>query len=110
VLDLEVLVGKLLTVNRLATSAVAAGEVTTLEHELRDDTVESRARVTETLLAGAESTEVFGSLWNYVVIENEVNATGLLSDGGGLLSILVEDRTFPSKIEVGLDGHICSSL
>jgi hypothetical protein len=57
--ELEVLVGELLTVDGLATSAliwtvslvlqkrtdelfthVATGEVTTLEHEVRDDTVE----------------------------------------------------------------------
>ena len=46
---------------------VAAGEVTTLKHELGDDTVEAGALVVEglagaasALLAGAESAEVLG--------------------------------------------------
>lgn len=34
------------------------GEVTTLEHEVGDDTVEARALVAEALLARAESAEV----------------------------------------------------
>jgi hypothetical protein len=48
---------------------VAAGEVTTLKHELGNDTVEGRALVVErlaraagTLLTGAESAEVLSSL------------------------------------------------
>lgn len=48
---------------------VAAGEVTTLKHELGDDTVEAGALVVEglagaasALLAGAESAEVLGGL------------------------------------------------
>ena len=49
---------------------VAAGEVTTLEHELGDDTVEGRALVVEglaraagTLLTSAEGTEVLCGLY-----------------------------------------------
>lgn len=41
---------------------VATSEITTLEHELRDDTVELGARVSEALLASAQSTEVLDSL------------------------------------------------
>jgi hypothetical protein len=94
VLDLEVLVGKLFAIDGFTTSAlclvsivciscmmetyVAAGEITTLEHKLWDDTVEGRARVTEALLTGAESTEVLGGLWDYVIVEGEVDATRLL--------------------------------
>lgn len=37
---------------------VAAGEVTTLSHEVADDTMELAASVSEALLASAESTEV----------------------------------------------------
>jgi hypothetical protein len=57
---------------------VATGEVTSLKHELWDDTVEGRASISEALLASAESTEVLSSLWYNVVIEDEVDATGLL--------------------------------
>lgn len=75
VLDLEVLVGELLAVDGLATSAVATGEVTTLEHELGDDTVEGRALVAEALSTGAQLLEVLGGLGNDVVVEGEVNHT-----------------------------------
>lgn len=76
-LDLEVLIGELLAVDRLATSAVATGEVTTLEHELRDDTVEGRTPVTEgvSLGVGAQLLEVLGGLGDDVVVEGEVNVT-----------------------------------
>lgn len=73
-LDLEVLIGELLAVDGLATSAVATGEVTTLEHELGDDTVEGRALVSETLVALAQLHEVLGGLWDDVVVEVEVNS------------------------------------
>jgi len=95
--ELEVLVGELLAVDGLATSAlscivsmssgeamnrwfthVATGEVTTLEHEVRDDTVELGARVAEALLASAESAEVLDGLGDDVVEELEVDAAGAL--------------------------------
>jgi hypothetical protein len=57
---------------------VATGEVTTLKHEVRDDSVEGRALVAETLLASAESTEVLGGLGDLVVEEVEVDAALLL--------------------------------
>ena len=66
VLELEVLVGEGLAVDGLATSTVVSGEVTTLEHELGDDTVEGRVGVAEALLTGAESAEVLGCLGNVV--------------------------------------------
>lgn len=55
-------------------SYVATGEVTTLKHEVGDDTVEGGALVAEALLAGAESAEVLGSLWDDVAEEVEVDA------------------------------------
>lgn len=71
VLHLEVLVVELVAVDGLATGTVALGEVTSLDHKLGNDTVESAALVVEglaslaqTLLASAKSTEVLGSLGN----------------------------------------------
>merc|ERR1711879_967243 len=78
--ELEVLVGELLAVDGLSTSAVATGEVTTLEHELGDDTVELGAGVAEALLVGAEGTEVLNGLGDDVVEELEVDA----ASAGGL--------------------------
>lgn len=60
---------------------VTAGEVTTLKHEVRDDSVEGRALVTETLLASAESSEVLGGLGDDVVVELEVDLTSLSCKG-----------------------------
>ncbi len=62
VLQLEVLVVELATVDGLATGTVVVGEVTTLAHEVGDDTVEAAALVAEALLSGAEGTEVFSRL------------------------------------------------
>ncbi len=98
----EVLVRELLAVDGLATSAlyickllsscggrmvsyVSTSEVTTLKHELRNNTVEGRTRVSEALLAGAKSTEVLGSLRDYIVVEDEVDATRLLCRVSGQL-------------------------
>jgi hypothetical protein len=52
---------------------VATGEVTTLEHELGDDTVEGRSLVALALGLGAELSEVLGGLGDNVVVELEVN-------------------------------------
>lgn len=76
---LEVLIGKLGTVDGLATSAVVVGEVTALEHELGDDTVENAALVvqTVTLLTSAEGTEVLGGLGDNVGEQLKGNAAEL---------------------------------
>ena len=70
----------------LTTGSVTSGEVTTLGHEARDDTVEGGALEVKgdtlsanTLLASAESLEVPGSLGDNVVIESELDATSLVS-------------------------------
>jgi hypothetical protein len=76
VAELEVLILELVAVDGLATSAcqqrlnfesfivryeiertVVVGEVTTLDHEVLDDTVEGRALVSEALLASGQSAE-----------------------------------------------------
>ena len=62
VLQLEVLIRELVAVDALAASAVALGEVTTLDHELLDNTVEAGALVAVALLAGSKGTEVLSSL------------------------------------------------
>ena len=49
------------------------GEVTSLKHELGDDTVEAGALVPKALLAGAESAEVLGRLGDVLGVEVEVD-------------------------------------
>lgn len=58
----EVLVLELVSVDGLAASAVVIGEVATLAHEVGDDAVEGGALVAIALLAGAQSTEVLARL------------------------------------------------
>ena len=55
---------------------VATDEVTTLEHEVGDDTVEGRALVTLTLLLVAELSEVLSGLGDNVVVQLEVDTAG----------------------------------
>jgi hypothetical protein len=50
------------------------GKVTTLEHKIRDNTVERRAGIAVALLAGGESAEVRSSLWDYIVVELEFDS------------------------------------
>jgi hypothetical protein len=64
----EVLVCKALSVDALTSSSVATGEVSALDHELRDDSMEHTVPEVERLscgsnatLASAESTEVLSS-------------------------------------------------
>lgn len=57
---------------------VATGEVTSLEHELGDHTVELGALVAKALGAGAELLEVVGGLGDNIVVEVEVDSAGLL--------------------------------
>ena len=40
--------------------------------------MERRTSISEALLAGAKSTEVLSGLWDYVIVEVEVDATLLL--------------------------------
>lgn len=74
----EVFVCKFLAVDRLATSAIATGEVTALEHELGDHAMEFGARVTETLLASAEGAEVLSGLGGGIFVEVEIDTAGLV--------------------------------
>lgn len=68
-LQLEVLILELVTIDGLATSAIVVGEITSLAHELRDDTMESGSLVTETALASAQSPEVLSGTGHNVSAE-----------------------------------------
>ena len=58
---------------------VAAGEVTTLEHEIGDNAVEGRTLVTLALGSLAEPSKVLGGLGDNVAVEVEVDlASGSL--------------------------------
>ena len=69
VLQTEVLVLKLVAVDRLSSGSISSGEVSSLTHEVGDDTVEAGALVAEALLSSAQGTEVLGSLGDHVIAE-----------------------------------------
>ena len=77
---------------------VTTGEVTTLEHEVGDDSVERRALVAETLLASAESTEVLSGLGDLLVVEVEVDAT-TLAWREGMLALMQQN----AELKLGTD-------
>jgi hypothetical protein len=94
VLEVEVFVGELFAVDGFATSAVLAGEVTTLAHKAGDDAVERRTSIAETLLAGAQGSEVFCGFRDNVSAQGHFNAA---SGGTANGNIKVADRV----------GHSC---
>ena len=84
-LQQEVLVVKLLSVNGLAPRPVAVGEVAALQHERLDDTMENGALVGEPLLAPhAEAPEVVGGLGDDAAEELHDDAAGGLSGDGDI--------------------------
>ena len=94
-LQLEILVLKFLAVYGLATSSIAFGEITTLNHELLNNAVEARAfvgewfaRFADALLPSAKSSEVFGGLRNDIVVQLENDSSKL-----GLPNCYVEEDT-----------------
>ena len=78
VLEVEVLVGKVTPVDGVSSSPVTAFEITTLDHEILDDTMEEGTFVTETFLAGAKCLEIGGSLRNDTIVQPEHDTTSFV--------------------------------
>ena len=57
---------------------IATGEVTALEHELRDHSMKFGSAIAKTLLASAKDTEVLSSFGGDVVVKVEVDAAALV--------------------------------
>jgi len=72
----EALVGKAVTIDRLATSAVPAGEVTALGHEATNDAVELGVGKAEAHLASAELHEVVAGAREIIVHLEDHAANG----------------------------------
>ena len=66
VLELEVLIRELVSVDGLSSGSVVISEITSLAHEVSDHTVKAGTLVSESLLAGAQSTKVLGGLWDNI--------------------------------------------
>merc|ERR1740117_54056 len=85
VLEFEILVSELRAVNALTASAVAAGEVTALNHEVRDDAVERATLEMKCLSSGrfafvasAKVNEVRHSLWYVLAVKTYGDTLRLL--------------------------------
>ena len=102
VLQSEVLVGKTLTIDGLTTSTVASGEVTTLDHEVRNDTVENRVQVAHLWVSGnGQLVEVLNSLWNNLTVQTHDNAANRLVAVGDVKVDLVGDNRVSSQNQCG---------
>lgn len=66
VLQDEVLILKLISIYGFSAGSVMVLEVSTLAHEVWNNTVEGGTLVAETFLSGAESAEVFTCFWSYI--------------------------------------------
>ena len=66
VLQGEVFIFKLGTINGLPTSAIVVGEIPTLTHEVWDDSMEGRALVAKALFSCAKGSEVLCCLWHHI--------------------------------------------
>jgi hypothetical protein len=79
VLVVEVLIWESAAVDALTTGAVSCGEVTALDHKLRDHSVEAAAFVTESFLPGAKGPEVLRSFGHFVAVQAHDNASRIVT-------------------------------
>lgn len=89
VLELEVLVFELVSVDGFPTGSVTCGEITSLTHKLWDHTMEGGALEvqwlsgpTHTLFTRAESTKVFDGSWDDIGSKFHNNTSGGLTTNG----------------------------
>lgn len=99
VLQLEVLISEFLAVDGLSTSSVVSGEVTTLKHELGNDTVEDRVGITIAFFASAEGTEVLCGPWDNIIKEVEY-------DSSVVLFVIVRPRNVEIALRHCEDGMV----
>ena len=78
----EVLISKLVSIDRFSTGTVVVGEISSLAHEVSDDTVETWSGVSESLLTGTESTKVLSSLGHNISPQFHDNTAGSWSTDG----------------------------
>jgi hypothetical protein len=62
---------------KLVGRTVSVGKVTSLDHEVLDDTVEGGSLVAKALLASCQSAEVLSRFWDGLAIETDDYATHL---------------------------------
>ena len=78
-LQIKVFIGKLLTVDALASGTVVIGKVSSLTHKVGNHAVEGAALESKALLASAECTKVFGRLGCNIGTQFKGNATNIFA-------------------------------
>lgn len=81
VLVIEIFILKFAPVYALATGTIPGSKITTLAHKTGNNSVKLRALVSETLLTGAQCTEVLYCLWD-VIKQGKDDATRWLTANG----------------------------
>mmetsp|Transcript_60462 Transcript_60462/g.129689 ORF Transcript_60462/g.129689 Transcript_60462/m.129689 type:complete len:223 (-) Transcript_60462:13-681(-) len=111
VLQREVLVGELLAVDALTASAVAPGEVPSLDHEVGDDAVELAALVVKrmagrglALVTRAKANKVVYRLWHGIAVEADGHTLGLIVPDLNVEENLLRDRGILSRVD-GCQGQ-----
>ena len=89
VVQVEVFVIELVSVDRLATCAISSSEVTTLSHEASDDSVESASLEAEAFLTSAELLEVLGGLGSVSSKSDCDSASTLAANGNVKVDVCV---------------------
>jgi len=79
VLQGEVLIRKLFSIDRFATGTISAGEVTALDHEIGNNAMELTTLKAKSFLARAQGAEVLGGFRDNVGKERKLNATNSLA-------------------------------
>ena len=79
VLQCEVLILELVAIDGFASSAIVVCEVSSLAHEVGDDTVESAALVAKSLLSSAKGSEVLSCLGHYVGAQLKPNKNKIIT-------------------------------
>ncbi|KAH3670236.1 hypothetical protein OGATHE_003049 [Ogataea polymorpha] len=113
VLFLEVLVWEFASVDGLAPISVEVGDIATLQHEIRNHSVENGVLVSKALLAGAQSSEVLGSLWNNLVVEVEHHTRLFFAIDRDVKVALDEAGTGSGKssfVHVGILGNFWKNI
>ena len=87
----EILIIEFGTIDRLSSSSIMICEISTLDHEIRDDSVESTSFIVQrftvlsyAIFPCAESSEVFYSFWNHFTVKSEDNTACSFSIDGNV--------------------------
>ena len=79
----------------LATSPISIGEIASLIHELGNDTVESGALISKTLLSSCQCSEIFRGFWDCLAVQAHDNTPyGLVAMGNIEVDLVGDLGTF----------------